>query len=281
VTYDLGFWPTVRACSRLVVLAVFTGVVYLTLVVWRWIVGWSSPRGREVRRRCVRTWFRGVCRVIGMRLHLSGEPPVAPFLLVSNHLSYVDILAYGATVDCVFVAKSDLASWPVVGSLCRVADVVFVDRKIRRDVSRVNALVGDAIRNGEGVIVFPEGTSTRGETVLPFMSSLLDVAAKTAMPVHAATIWYRTAAPERPASESICWWGDMTFPDHFFALVGMSGFDAWITHSNLAIRSEERKQLAQLLRERVLEAFVPVVTAGSGDDSAEESLDNVHGELAS
>jgi 1-acyl-sn-glycerol-3-phosphate acyltransferase len=222
-----------------------------------------------------------MCRIVGARLHLSGEPPVAPFLLVSNHLSYVDILAFASTIDCVFVAKSDLATWPVVGTLCRVADVVFVDRKLRRDVSRVNALIDAAIQNGEGVIVFPEGTSTRGETVLPFMSSLLDVAARKAIPVHSATIWYRTTPTEVPASESICWWGKMTFPDHFFALAGMSGFDAWITHGDGVIVCEDRKQLARMLRERVLDSFVPVATAGSNDATAEESLDNVHGELAS
>jgi 1-acyl-sn-glycerol-3-phosphate acyltransferase len=280
VTYDIGFWPTVRACARLVVLGAYTGVIYVALVSSRWLVGWTSHRGRTIRRRFVRIWSRGVCRIMGMRLHVTGQPPAPPFLLVSNHLSYVDILAYAATVDCVFVAKSDLASWPVIGSLCKVADVVFVDRQVRRDVARVNALIGDAVRTGEGVIVFPEGTSTRGETILPFRSPLLDVAARTAMPVYCATIWYRTASSERPASESICWWGDMTFPDHFFALVGMQGFDAWITHGNLAITCEDRKQLARMLRERVLEAFVPVVTAGA-PDGTEESLENVHGELAS
>jgi lyso-ornithine lipid O-acyltransferase len=281
VTYQLGFWQTVRACVRVALIAAYTAAIFVVLVAGRWIVGWSSVRGRAIRGRCVRVWSRGMCRIIGVRIHLTGEPPVAPFLLVSNHLSYIDILAFAATLDCIFVAKSDLASWPVVGTLCRVADVVFVDRQLRRDVSRVNALIGAAVQKGEGVIVFPEGTSTRGETVLPFMSSLLDVAARSAMPVHSATIWYRTTATERPASDSICWWGKMTFPDHFFALVGMSGFDAWITHCDGAITCDERKQLARMLRERVLESFVPVVTAGASDDSAEESLDNVHGELAS
>jgi 1-acyl-sn-glycerol-3-phosphate acyltransferase len=221
---------------------------------------------------------------MGMRLHTAGAPPPPPFLLVSNHLSYVDILAFASIADCIFVAKSDLSSWPVVGSLCRVGDVVFVDRTLRRDVGRVNGLIDEAIRNGEGVMVFPEGTSTGGQTVLPFMSSLLDGAARDRIPVHTASILYRTTTPDMAASDSVCWWGDMTFTDHFFALLGMRTFDAWIRHGSASITRDDRKQLARDLHTQVLADFEILAEAHSDGrrvNDAEEMHDDVHGELAS
>lgn len=274
----------VRALTKLVALAVFTAIVYPILVTSRALVGRTSARGIAIRRRLVRFWARGVARIFGMRVHCEGAEPSPPFLLVSNHLGYADVIAYAATVDGVFVAKSDLASWPVVGALCRSADVVFVDRSARRDVTRVNQVIEEALGRGEGVILFPEGTSTRGETVLPFKPSLLEVAARGRLGVRAAGIRYATAPPDEPASESVCWWGDMTFPDHFFALLGMRRIDTWIRHCSGVVADDDRKRLAVALRAKVLEVFEPTARIDSSPGSREpqeESFDHVHGELAS
>jgi lyso-ornithine lipid O-acyltransferase len=276
--------PMVRALTKLAALAAFTAIVYPILVTSRAIVGRTSARGIAIRRRLVRFWARGVARIFGMRLHCEGHEPHQPFLLVSNHLGYADVIAYAATVDGVFVAKSDLASWPVVGALCRSADVVFVDRSARRDVTRVNQAIEEALGRGEGVILFPEGTSTRGERVLPFKPSLLEVAARGRLGVRVAGIRYATAPPDEPASESVCWWGDMTFPGHFFALLGMRRIDAWIRHCDGVVVDDDRKRLAVALRAKVLEVFEPTARIESPPSSPQpqgESFDHVHGELAS
>jgi len=274
----------VRAISKLVALAAFTALVYPVLIVSRAVVGRTTERGRSIRRKLVRFWARGVARILGMHLDVRGDTPRPPFLLVSNHLGYADVIAYAATVDGVFVAKSDLASWPIVGALCRSADVVFVDRSARRDVTRVNQAIEDALGRGEGIILFPEGTSTRGETILPFKPSLLEVAAQSSFGVNVATIRYATTPPDEPASESVCWWGDMTFSGHFFALLGMRSIQTWITHCAGSVADGDRKRLASTLHSKAIEAFEPTASVDSSSNSREKQegpLDHVHGELAS
>jgi 1-acyl-sn-glycerol-3-phosphate acyltransferase len=218
-----------------------------------------------------------------MRLVSVGEPPAPPFLLVSNHLGYVDVLAFAATTGCIFVAKSDVARWPVVGSLCKATDTIFVDRGNRRDVRRVDALVEAAIRRGDGVVLFPEGTSTPGATVGDFKSSLLEYPVRSGLAVHSAAITYLTVAPAPPAHLSVCWWGEMTFPSHFLALLGMRGFEVRITYGGEPVVSDDRKMLARVLRERILQDFDPVVSfdVDGGTGGREGSREHVHGDVAS
>lgn len=110
-----------------------------------------------------RAWARLVARIAGMKINLRGVPPRGAFFLVSNHLGYMDVVALAAHMDsCVFVAKSEVARWPVIGLLCRCVGTIFVDRRRRRRLPSAIAQIERALAEGAGVVLFAEGTSTSG-----------------------------------------------------------------------------------------------------------------------
>jgi 1-acyl-sn-glycerol-3-phosphate acyltransferase len=195
---------------------------------------------------------------MGMSVRVTGTPPRRPFCLVANHLSYVDALLVSVCVDAVLVSRADVRHWPILGHLAWMAGTLFIDRSLSRDVIRVNELIMEAIKRGDGVVFFPEGTSTRGVDVGKFRSPLLAFPVEREMSVHYATITYRTHAPDPPASQSVCWWGDMTFVDHVYGLLTLRGFEACIHFGETPVRDANRKNLARRLRSAVASHFVPV-----------------------
>ncbi|HEV2764486.1 MAG TPA: lysophospholipid acyltransferase family protein [Pyrinomonadaceae bacterium] len=248
---------TLRAATRLAALCAMTAAL---CAVWAGAgLACVSSRARTRRRGLVfRAWARAAAVLLGMRLGVSGAAPRPPFLLVVNHLGYVDVLALAASCECVFVAKEEVASWPVVGRLCRRAGTIFVNRRSPRDIPRALGEVEAALDEGAGVVLFAEGTSTRGAGVLPFKSPLLEAAARRRLPVHYASLSYRTPAGEACAETSVCWWGDMTFPGHFFDLLKLRSFRARLDFGEGPISDYDRKALAVRLRAAVSANFVPV-----------------------
>jgi 1-acyl-sn-glycerol-3-phosphate acyltransferase len=210
------------------------------------------------RKVCVRTWARATAAVCGLRLEVQGAPPRGAFFLVTNHLSYMDIVALAACTDCVFIAKSEVARWPALGLLARCAGTIFVKRNSRRSLPTTLAQIERAFAQGLGVVLFAEGTSTGGAHVSPFKSSLLELAAQRRTPVHYASVSYRTPRGEAPARASVCWWGDMTFPRHLFELFQLSEFAARVSFGARPIQAADRKALAQALWSAVNAQFIPV-----------------------
>lgn len=249
---------TTRAAARLVALCLMTAALCAA-----WVGGAAALfMSRSARARCrgllFRLWGRAAAAGIGMRLEVRGVAPRPPFLLVVNHLGYADVVALAARCECVFVAKREVAAWPVVGRLCRSVRTIFIDRRSRRDIPRALSLIESALDEGAGVVLFAEGTSTRGRRVLPFKSPLLEAAARRGLPVHYASLSYRTPPGEAPADSSVCWWGDMTFPVHFFGLLKLKGFRADLAFGEAAIVGGDRKALAGRLWAEVAARFVPV-----------------------
>ena len=147
------------------------------------------------------------------------------------HRNYVDVPVLAACIDAWLVAKMEIRSWPLVGMLCRFVGTIFIDRETSRDVLRVNRLIEDVLRCGYGIVLFPEGTSTQGFEVGRFRTSLLDHAARTGMPVHAAALTYRTPPGEPPANLSVCWWGDAPLFAHAQRLFELRRFDIVVRFS--------------------------------------------------
>jgi 1-acyl-sn-glycerol-3-phosphate acyltransferase len=150
-------------------------------------------------------------------------------------------------MDCAFVAKSEVADWPLVGALCRGMDTIFVNRKQHRELQQALGNMERMLNNGVSVIFFPEGTSTAGDEVANFKPSLLELAANQARPVHYAALRYTTPENEPPARDAVCWWGDMTFPPHFFNLLKLRRFDLHLAFGAQPVQATERKELAQEL----------------------------------
>lgn len=200
-------------------------------------------------------WARGLLRVMRVEVTQHGEPPAGGGLLISNHSSYVDILLLGAAGGGSFVAKSEIAGWPIFGKLCRVGEVIFVRRGVKRDLPRVIDEMRRRLEARSRVLVFPEGTSTEGEAVAPFRPSLLTPAAAGEIPVHWAAIRYRTRAGNPPARDVVCWWGGMEFAPHLLRLMGLKGFEASIFYGTEPVVDSDRKRLADRLGRAVGDAF--------------------------
>ncbi|MBK8178033.1 MAG: 1-acyl-sn-glycerol-3-phosphate acyltransferase [Planctomycetes bacterium] len=238
-----------RACALLAVT-----LAYFAL--WRvgvLFVGARSDRGRRLRRRWMGRWARAVVRVIGARVEVQGPVPPAPCVLVSNHLGYVDIPVLASCTELVFVSKIEVRQWPLIGPAAAAIGTIFLDRSSRRAIPGVNAQISESLAASDRVLFFPEGTSTSGEQVLPFKSSLLEPAAQSGYPVFCAAVHYSTPSGEVPASQSVCWWGDMEFTPHIFGLLRLSGFRARVVFHAEPHVGQGRKQLAERTEQAVVE----------------------------
>lgn len=211
------------------------------------------------RQLIFKLWSENFRRIANMKIEVIGTPPKPPFFLVCNHLSYVDIPALRAVAEGVFVAKGEIEGWFLAGRIVRDIGNIFINRQNRRDIPRAGREIISRLDSGEGVIVFPEGTSTKGEEVLPFNSSFLEFAAQTDLPVSYCSIHYTTPDGEMSASEAVCWWDDTTFIDHMLRLFSVKGFTAVINFGDAPIANPNRKRLAQELHEKVSEKFIPVI----------------------
>ena len=245
----------IRASIRLACFVIATILLY---VFW-WLFSFVIPNKVYWRQWGFGFWTGAFVWLADIRIEVVGTPPRPPFFLVSNHLSYVDIAALRATVDGVFVAKKEIASWFLAGPMVRDMGNIFIDRSKRRDIPRAGKEILDRLDNGEGVIIFPEGTSTKGEEVLPFNSSFFEFAANADLPVSYVTVSYRTPHGELSPSEAVCWWDDTSFMAHMFRLFTVPYFTAILNFGPEPVLNHDRKVLAQELHDKIEQSFVPVI----------------------
>ncbi|MEN3333599.1 MAG: hypothetical protein V7641_2964 [Blastocatellia bacterium] len=253
-----------RATIRAITLCAMICAVFALLIVGLALL-FPSRRARIRWRSFIfRRWAKATAALFKLRITTFGAPPRAPFFLVANHLSYVDIIVLASQVDCSFIARNDLSTWPVIGLLCRNVGTIFIDRNNRRDIARVTAQVEQTLAEGRSVVLFPEGTSTKGATVLPFKPGMLELAARAKLAVSYAALSYSVPDRETPAHLSICWWGGMTFRRHLFGLLRLSEINATLTFGREAIQGGDRKALASQLHAAVKQEFIPVVKSEEG-----------------
>jgi len=253
---------TLRLCVRLVLVTTcstfFALASFLGHLVARGLLPGGAGRGQVWQGRMTQAWARCLVRILGMRVQVEGEAPRGAFLLVSNHVSYVDILLLASRLRATFVAKADILSWPLVGPMVASGGTIFVDRGRHRDLLRVSERIQRTLDRGLGVLLFPEGTSTSGAEVAAFRSSLLEPAARLGLPVSTASIRYETPPGEAPASEVVSWWGDMTLGPHLLELLKMPGFEARLVFGEEPICDSDRKVLAAKLHRAVSRKFQPM-----------------------
>ena len=206
----------------------------------------------------MRIWGKGMMACAGVRVAAEGVPPPLGALVVSNHLTYMDIAAVGSVAPVVFVSKAEVRRWPFVGFVAALGGTVFVDRSRRRDVVRVLRGMKEALARGDRVLVFPEATSTDGSTIRPLKPALLAGAAERNSPVYWMTISYRTPPGSPTARERVCWWQGIGFVPHVMGLFGLERAYCAIRFCDAPVRARCRKELASTLRAEMLRRFEPV-----------------------
>jgi lyso-ornithine lipid O-acyltransferase len=213
--------------------------------------------GWRLRHRIQMTFSRIVCAIIGITVEAHGRlAGVAPRFVVANHVSWTDVLALSTLYPFVFLAKSEVAGWPVLGVLARVQETIFVERGNRRAIPQVNKALAAALRQGRDVVVFAEGTSSDGSSVLKFNAShfamLAEMGADNANPVAVAlapvAIVYTDAAfggDRQAAPIDVGWYGDMTFMPHLWGLMKRGGARCHIVFGDaIEMAGQDRKALA-------------------------------------
>ncbi|MEX2605661.1 MAG: lysophospholipid acyltransferase family protein [Gracilimonas sp.] len=248
-----------RAIIKLIIFLVVTLFLYsiIMLSLLSSIIGLNYEKYRGY---LLRLWGQSCCKILGIELDVRNKPPEPPFLLVSNHLSYIDIFVLFSQLRCLFVAKSDVKAWPLIGFIIRTCGILFIDRERKRDIKRVNNLISKNINENQGIIIFPEGTTSPGTDILPFRASLLKYPASKKFPVSHVAITYVTEEGQIPAYNAVCWWDDTSFLVHFFNLLKLKKFKAILNFGDDKIMDENRKVLAKKLEDKVRSDFIPVIT---------------------
>ena len=157
----------------------------------------------------VQQWAQGVLRIMGIGLQVHGRAHAGPVLLVTNHISWLDIVVMLAAQYCRFVAKSELKAWPLVGPLATAAGTLYIERASSRDALRVVHHMAERLQDGDVLAVFPEGTTGDGVEVLPFHANLLQAAIAAQAPAQAVGLRFVDARGQ--PSFAPCYIGDDTF----------------------------------------------------------------------
>lgn len=223
-----------RAVRRAVTLGLALLYCLFTSIVSRL----SGPDTPESRAQWNHNSAKMVARLFGVQMKVTGTPPSSG-LLVANHLSYLEVLTFGAALPCSLVSKAEIGRWPFFGTLARAGGTLFVDRASRASAEAVTAQVAERLKGAVPVLFFPEGTSTDGSKLLRFHSRLFTPAVEAGIPVTAASVRYIPVdgSPE----ETLCWYGDQLFLPHILKTLGGPDFVAEVQFGEPRIFSSRRE----------------------------------------
>lgn len=198
-------------------------------------------------------WQRIACAIVGIRVRVDGVAAAPPLLIAANHISWLDISVLGSVLPVSFVAKAEVAGWPVVGTLARLQRTVFIDRTRRSQTASATEAIAARVGRGDVMVLFAEGTTGDGNRVLPFRSALLGAARAasgsgliTVQPVAITYTAIHGVPIGRVDRPMIAWYGDMELAGHFLKLIMTGGLDAVVSFGEpIAFGpGEDRKQVA-------------------------------------
>ena len=222
-------------------------------------------------------YYRLLARLLRLRVRVAGEPLRGkPVLFVSNHVSWLDIIAIGSIQPVAFVAKSEVRKWPLVGITAQMQRTVFVERAKRHQTGDAVAQMVDRLAHGTPVVLFAEGTSSDGNRVLPFRSALLGAVEMAAKHGGAAELTIQPMAIAYTATQGIpigrqhrplaAWYGDLDFMPHIRVLIEKTALDAVVSFGSPVsadaglsrkamtawLEQETRRMMAETLRGKPL-----------------------------
>jgi 1-acyl-sn-glycerol-3-phosphate acyltransferase len=196
-------------------------------------------------------WSKNILRAMGIQVRFQGTPPSAG-MLVSNHLSYVDIMAISYVLPATFLSKAEVRKWPLIGYLTNFAGTLFVRRERKSDLHALTEAFSSVWEKDSMIVMFPEGTSSNGDSVLNFKSSLLKPACDENQPVTPAFVSYDCKGGN--LKEDVYFWRDMAFAPHLLRLLSVQSVIATVTFGQTRMPPHtNRKQLTQSLWQDVHE----------------------------
>ena len=215
------------------------------------IVGMVFPQVSVQRRASFTGWWaRKLLRILNILLSIHGARPTAVarnLIVASNHISWLDIFVINATQPARFIAKAEIRDWPITGWLCDKSGTIFIRRGRRRDTARINETMRNVLAEGATIGFFPEGTTTAGDKLLKFHTSLFEPAAANAATIAPAAIAYRASDGEPSGAAAFI--GELSFAESVAMIIAEKSMIAVITFApqieaagltrrELALRSE-------------------------------------------
>jgi len=184
-------------------------------------------------------YYRVLCALLRIRVHVNGAPMHdRAVLYVSNHVSWADILVIGSLAPVAFIAKREVASWPLVGITAKVQRTVFVDRTRRHQTGDAVADILKRLKDGMSVVLFAEGTSSDGNRVLPFRSALLGAVEEASaragniviQPMSISYTGLHGIPMGRQHRPLVAWYGDLDFLPHIKTFIEQGAVDAVVSY---------------------------------------------------
>jgi len=219
-----------------------------------WTVYARFPRwSQEQREMRVQAWALQFLALWDIHLKVLGQPvPNGPALIVSNHISWLDISIIHAARHCRFVSKSDIRDWPLLGALATGAGTLYIERTSRKDALRMVKDMAQAMQNGDVVAVFPEGTTSDGRDLLPFHANLIQSAILAQAPVQPMSLQFVDAKSGEP-SFAPCYIGDDTLLGSMWRTLSAPRILAVVHFGELQhAEGRDRRVWAHDLREEVI-----------------------------
>ena len=210
-----------------------------------------------------RLFHIGFLKILNVKVNLVGKiHKERPGLLISNHASWIDISILSSLTNISFIAKSEVSKWPLFGFLAKLQDTVFIERRAIKAVKQKNE-INEVLHKGKRLVLFPEGTSSDGNRVLKFKSSLFSVVEnKTDNPenylIQAVTICYKginglpMSRSERPL---ISWWGDMDLMNHLWNILKLNSVNILVIAHEPIQEVSDRKSLSKIAWEQVAQGM--------------------------
>jgi len=227
---------TLRRARR----AAALGIEIVLCIVRFQLLRLSGPLTLERRALWVQQTARRILRSLDIEYRVDGQSATRG-LVVCNHLSYIDILVLSAVMPCFFVAKIEIGGWPFFGKAARCGGTIFVDRSSLASAQSVAEQMTERLKLPipVPVLLFPEGTSTDGSEVIRFHSRLIDPATSLGVPITTAAVRYAVGdgTPER----ELCWYGDETFVNHLWKVLGVGGFEADLRFGEPRVYTDRRR----------------------------------------
>lgn len=224
------------------------------LLVGMWTLQLHFPRlSREQREMRVQAWALQLLALWGIHLKVLGQPVRSgPALMVCNHISWLDILVIHAARYCRFVSKSDIRGWPLVGMLATGAGTLYIERSRRKDALRMVRDMADALRDGDVLAVFPEGTTSDGLSLLPFHANLIQSAIEAEVPVQPMSLRFVDARSGEPTLAP-CYIGDDTLVASVWRTLTAPPITAVVCFGDpQSANGRDRRQWANDLRQTVM-----------------------------
>jgi 1-acyl-sn-glycerol-3-phosphate acyltransferase len=229
----------------------------------------KRPKTRAQRAEWLHRFSATILRAMDITVSVEGEFPEAG-AVISNHVTYIDIIVYAYVHRCIYVAKAEIGSWPVIGWMTTNVGTVYVKRGQGGQAAKAGSGIRVATDDGLVVMFFPEGTTGDGQTLLPFRSGLLAQARAEQMPVRAAHIEYTMSGKNPPGAtvkEDISYYDDTPLGKHIFNFLKLRGVHATVKIAAAPVEfsaaAEDRKIAAEEARAAVQALATPKADAGS------------------